>query len=245
VVPGWSTPDRRAPDDLVDALRAAHRRGARIVSLCTGVFVLADAGLLEDRDVTTHWLYADRLAERVPTARIDARALFVVDGTVFTSAGTAAGLDLCLHLVALDHGAAVANAVARRIVMPPVRAGGQAQYIDRPLPATSDRGLGPLLDWAVANIGVVRTTSDLAHRANRSERSLRRAFHDSLGIAPSEWLAAVRLRAARELLETTDAGVAEVARRCGYRSVSALRERFGRELGVSPREYRRTFSARR
>jgi transcriptional regulator GlxA family with amidase domain len=242
VVPGWSDPDDEPSDELCEALRSAHDRGARIVSLCTGAFVLGAAGLLSGRRATTHWLYVDRLRARFPDVELDPDVLYVADGRIFTSAGTAAGIDLCLHLVALDHGADVAVTVARRLVMPPFREGGQAQYVDSPI-ATDLLGtpLSALLDWARGRLETGLSVDDLAARAAMSPRTLTRRFHAALGLAPGEWIQLERLRLAQRLLETTDLGLDVVARRAGYSSPSTMRAQFARRLRVSPRGYRRTF----
>ena len=243
VVPGWCDPEVRPSAELVAALTAAHRAGARIVSLCTGAFVLADAGLLDGRRATTHWMYAERLRARC-AARVDPAALYVQDGNVFTSAGTAAGIDLCLHLVRLDHGAEIANAVARRLVMPPFREGGQAQYIDRPLPVDpADQAFGDLLRWAADHLDEGVTVDDLARRAAMSTRTLGRRFRGALGLSPSEWLLGERIRLAQRILETTGVPLEVVAARAGFGSAATMRSVFARRLRTSPRAYRRTFRA--
>jgi len=244
VVPGWSDPNDLPSDALCDALRAAHARGTRVVSLCTGAFVLAEAGLLAGRRATTHWMYVDRLRARHPDVELDPDVLYVVDGNVMTSAGTAAGIDLCLHIVALDHGQEVAIAVARRLVMPPFRAGGQAQYADNPI-ATDGLGepLSAVLDWARDRLGAGITTADLAGRAAMSPRTLTRRFHDAAGIPPGEWIQRERLRLAQRMLETTEQPIDLVARHAGYGSVTAMRAQFARRLHTSPRSYRGTFRA--
>ena len=231
VVPGWIDPDVPPSPALVRALRAAHARGARIVSLCTGAFVLADAGLLDGRRATTHWLYADRLRARC-TAEIDPDVLYVEDRGVFTSAGTAAGIDLCLHLVALDHGVHVANRVARRIVMPPYRAGGQVQYAEEP--AEQATALSPLLDWARDRVGDGISIDDLARHAAMSRRTLTRRFRSTLGVPPGEWLQQERLRLAQQLLETRDDPLPVVARAAGYDSETTMRAQFASRLGRRP-----------
>jgi len=240
VVPGWSDPDDDPSEPLQQALVAAHARGARIVSLCTGAFVLAAAGLLDDRDVTTHWMYVERLRRCAPTARIDPDVLYVVDGTVMTSAGTAAGIDLCLHLVELDHGVDVAATVARRLVMPLHRTGGQAQYVDQPVTADAT-GLGPLLDWGRSRLPTGITVDDLAQRGAMSTRTLSRRFRAAIGMPPGEWLQRERLRLAQRLLERTDDAVESVARRAGYDSPVTMRAHFAARLKTSPRAYRTTF----
>jgi AraC family transcriptional regulator, transcriptional activator FtrA len=245
VVPGWIDPAVDPSPALVEALRGASARGSRIVSICTGAFVLAAAGLLDGRRATTHWLYADELQRRYPAVEVDAGVLYVVDGSVMTSAGTAAGIDLCLHIVMLDHGADVAAAVARRMLMPLFRSGGQAQYVDVPLPAQRGDEMSDLLGWAVARLPAGIDVGDLAQRANVSPRTLTRRFRAATGAAPGEWLQGERLRLARRLLETTDDPVATVARLAGYATAGAMRAQFGGRLRTSPRAYRRTFRARK
>jgi AraC family transcriptional regulator, transcriptional activator FtrA len=241
LVPGWSDPEDEPSDALKQALRDGHERGARIVSLCTGAFVLGAAGLLDGRRATTHWLYAERLQRRCPRAVIEPGVLYVADDRVMTSAGTAAGIDLCLHLVASDHGVEVAAAVARRLVMPLHRAGGQAQYVDEPIASSSSNGLGALLDWGRANLGAGVAVDDLARRGAMSTRTLTRKFRATLAMAPGEWLQRERLRLAQRLLESTDDPIATVARRAGYDSAATMRARFAARLQTSPRAYRQTF----
>jgi AraC family transcriptional regulator, transcriptional activator FtrA len=242
VVPGWSDPDEEPSDALKEALLAAHARGARLVSLCTGAFVLAATGLLDNRLATTHWMYVERLRRRYPRVRLDPDVLYVADDRVFSSAGTAAGIDLCLHLVALDHGLDVAAAVARRLVMPLYRAGGQAQYVDTPI-ADEPQGLSALLDWGRANLGSGITVDDLATRGSMSTRTLTRRFQAAIGMPPGEWLQRERLRYAQRLLERTDEPVDAVARRAGYDAAVTMRAQFAARLRTSPRAYRRTFRA--
>ncbi len=242
MVPGWSDPEVRPSDALCSALRAALRRGARIVSLCTGAFVLADAGLLDGRRATTHWLYVDRLRDRCPQVDLDPNVLYVVDGNVMTSAGTAAGIDLCLHVVALDHGVEVANRVARRIVMPPHRAGGQAQYVEQPIDREPGaQPLGAVLDWARGHLSEGLSIDDLARRAAVSPRTLTRRFRAATGLPPGEWLQRERLRVAQRLLETRRDPLTVVARKAGYDSETTMRAQFASRLGTSPRAYRQTF----
>jgi transcriptional regulator GlxA family with amidase domain len=243
VVPGWSDPDDEPSDALKEALVAAHDRGARLVSLCTGAFVLAASGLLDDRRATTHWMYVDRLRARHPLVHLDPNVLYVVDGNVFTSAGTAAGIDLCLHLVRLDHGVDVAATVARRLVMPLYRAGGQAQYVDMPVPEGGD-GLGALLDWGRAHLDSGITVDDLATHGALSARTLTRRFQAAVGMPPGEWLQRERLRLAQRLLERTDDPVELIARRAGYESAVTMRAQFAARLDTSPRAYRQTFRGR-
>ena len=242
IVPGWDDPARPPSDALIGALRTAHARGARIVSLCTGAFVLGYAGLLDGRRATTHWDYADDLARRFPRVVVDPSPLYVSDGSIHTSAGTAAGIDLCLALVAADHGAEAAAAVARRLVLPLHRLGGQAQYVDRPI--ADEPRLGALLDWARERLPDGIGVDDLATHAALSTRTLSRHFARHLGIGPGEWLARERLRLAQRLLERTDEPVALVARRAGYASPATLRAQFAARLRTSPRAYRMSFSGR-
>ena len=245
VVPGWSDPDEPPSPELSSALLDAHDRGARIVSLCTGAFVLAHTGLLDGRRATTHWLYADRLRERYPAVDLDPHVLYVVDGRVMTSAGTAAGIDLCLHIVSLDHGLEVAATVARRVVTPVFRAGGQAQYVDEPIGReTGSHVLSELLDWARARISDGLSVDDLATQGSVSTRTLTRRFRAALGMPPGEWLQRERLRLAQRLLETTDAPLPAVARRAGYDSATTMRAQFATRLRTSPRAYRETFRGR-
>lgn len=233
----------RAP--LLDALRAAHARGARIVSICTGAFLLAEAGLLDGRRATTHWMHADRLAQQFPAVEVDPDVLFVEDGRIFTSAGTAAGIDLCLHLVRQDFGSEVANAVARRMVVPPQRDGGQAQYVDRPLPVCESDSLALVLDWALAHLDEPLTVRDLARQASVSERTLIRRFQAATRTTPLQWLLAQRVRRARHLLESTGEPVERVAELAGFGTAANLRQHFTRAVGVAPAGYRRTFRCER
>ena len=230
-----------APDPaLLDALRDAHARGARIAAICSGAFVLAAAGLLAGRRATTHWMHADELSRRYPDVHVDPSVLYVQDGGVFTSAGTAAGLDLCLELVRQDHGAAVANMLARRIVIPPHRSGGQAQFVETPMPRAGD-GLARLLDWALARLDQPLTLADLAREAHLSTRTLARRFETATGMTPMRWLVAQRVRRAQQLLEATDEPVERIAELAGFGSAANLRQHFSRVIGVSPLGYRRTF----
>ena len=243
VVPGWSDPDDEPSDALKESLVAAYERGARLVSLCTGAFVLAATGLLDDRRATTHWLYAERLRRRYPRVRLDPDVLYVVDGRLMSSAGTAAGIDLCLHLVALDHGIDVAAAVARRLVMPLFRSGGQAQYVDAPI-VSDGNGLSALLDWGRANLDAGVTVDDLAARGAMSPRTLTRRFRSAVGMPPGEWLKRERLRLTQRLLEGTDEPIDVVARRAGYDAAVTMRAQFAARLHTSPRAYRQTFRGR-
>lgn len=246
-----AVPDVRGdiPAALTNALRHAHNRGARVVSICSGAFALAAAGLLDGRKATTHWRYADLLAERYPTIHVDPDVLYVDDGSILTSAGSAAGLDLCLHIVRRDHGPSVANSVARRLVLPPHREGGQAQFIEaavRPLPdgdgdGADAGGVGRSLEWALAHLASPIAVADLARAARMSQRSYLRHFARTTGTSPLRWLVAQRIAAARTLLETTDAPVEEVGAAVGFADAATFRHHFTRAVGTSPSAYRRTF----
>ena len=241
IMPAGPRAREEAPAPLVEALREAHAHGARIASICTGAFILAAAGLLDGRRATAHWMYAHVLAERYPDVTVDPNVLYVDEGDVLTSAGTAAGVDLCLHIVRRDCGAEVANTIARRIVVPPHREGGQAQYVEEPLPATEDGGLAPVLDWARANLDRQLTVADFARQAATSPRTFNRRFHAATGGSPLQWLNRERVRLAQRLLETTGEPVERVASRCGFGTPASLRQHFSRATGVSPQTYRATF----
>ncbi len=226
---------------VLDVIRRAVDRGAWVLSVCTGAFALAEAGVLDGRDCTVHWMHSSELAEAAPMARIDRDVLYVQDGTVVTSAGTAAGIDACLHIVRSEFGASVASVIARRMVVPPHRDGGQAQYIDHPVPECADDGFTPLISWALEHLDEELGVDQLARRAQMSTRTFARRFRAATGVSPASWVSAQRLDRARELLERTDAGVEEVARRSGFGSAAVLRAHFGR-LGTTPLAYRRTFA---
>ncbi|MEV4615054.1 helix-turn-helix domain-containing protein [Kitasatospora sp. NPDC049258] len=246
IVPGWADVDRAPPAELVDAVRAAHRAGARVASLCTGAFVLAAAGLLDGRRATTHWAHTAVLAARHPGVEVDPDVLYVDNGSVLTSAGKAAALDLCLHLVRLDRGSSVANAAARRLVVPPLRAGGQAQFVTTPVPARDDHDhlLAALLPWVLERLDRPLTVEDLARRARVSSRHLGRLFRAATGTTPLQWLLTQRIRRAQELLENTDDGIDAVAAATGMGTATTLRRHFNRTVGVPPDTYRRTFRTR-
>ncbi|MEV0375529.1 helix-turn-helix domain-containing protein [Streptomyces sp. NPDC050636] len=232
---------RPLPQELITALRHAYDAGARMVSLCTGAFALAEAGLLDGRRATAHWMHTAQLAARYPKVQVDDSVLYVDDGDVLTSAGLTAGLDLCLHLVRRDLGPHVANQLARRMVVPAHRPGGQAQFIDLPVPATDDRGLGPVLDWARANLDQPLTVEDLAQRAAVSPRTLYRRLQAATGSTPLQWLLNQRLRRAQSLLESTDLPIARIGELSGLGTANNLRHHFLKQIGVSPSDYRRAF----
>jgi len=229
------------PRALVDALRRAVDRGALVLSVCSGAFVLGAAGLLDDRACTTHWMYAEELQRRYPAAKVDPDVLFVGDGQVWTSAGTAAGIDLCLHLIREHEGSEVARAIARRMVVPPQRTGGQKQFVETPLPTKRVGTLEPLLDWLVAHLDEPVTISSLAERANMSPRTFARRFQAETGTTPHEWLTSQRTLLARQLLETTDLTVDAVAARAGFGNAATLRHHFTQRVGTTPQHYRATF----
>jgi AraC family transcriptional regulator, transcriptional activator FtrA len=244
IVPGWRDVEEVPPAPMLEAVRRAHRRGARLASLCSGAFVLAAAGLLDGRRATTHWMYAGRLAERHPEVRVDPAVLYVEEGDVFTSAGTAASIDLCLHLVRVDHGAEVANIFARRMVVPPHRDGGQAQYVEAPVPAAcDDHRLAATMEWALGHLSEPLAVEQLAARAGMSPRTFARRFVATSGTTPARWLHTQRLAAAQRLLETSELSVDRVAESAGFGSAAVLRLHFARRMGTSPMAYRRAFQS--
>jgi transcriptional regulator GlxA family with amidase domain len=226
---------------ITGALRDAYARGARIISICTGAFVLAAAGLLDGRPATTHWAHADSFRRLYPQVRLDPDVLFVDDGDVLTSAGVAAGIDLCLHVIRTDHGSEVANRAARRCVVPPWRDGGQAQYIERPLPKPADASTASTRLWMQQRLHEALTLRQMASHASMSVRTFTRRFRDETGVSPARWLLQHRIDHARLLLETTDLGIDRVAWQAGFGTAAALRQQFHTAIGVSPTVYRRTF----
>ncbi|MFD3452048.1 helix-turn-helix domain-containing protein [Streptomyces sp. NPDC058691] len=244
IVPGWADVDEAPPAELVDAVRAAHEAGARVASLCTGAFVLAAAGLLDGRRATTHWAHTGVLAARYPEVTVDPDVLYVDNGSVLTSAGKAAAMDLCLHIVRLDHGSSATNAVARRLVVPPHRDGGQAQFVTTPAPAPDSHPLAELFPWVIERLDQPLTVEDLARRARMSSRHLGRQFRSVTGTTPLQWLLTQRIRHAQELLETTDDSVDTIAAATGMGTATTLRRHFNRTVGVPPDTYRRTFRSR-
>ncbi|MCX4633490.1 helix-turn-helix domain-containing protein [Streptomyces sp. NBC_01443] len=241
VVPGWQPTGAAVSPHVLSALCAAHRRGARVVSICTGAFVLAQAGLLDGRRATTHWRRAEQFAAAFPRVEVDADVLYVDHGDVATSAGSGAGIDLALHLVRRDHGAAYAAQVARSMVLPPHREGGQLQYATQPVTSRTDESLAPLLEWALTRLETELTVSRLAEQAGVSSRTLARRFAEQLGHSPGKWLLTQRLGAARVLLEQTELPVEAIAIRVGLSSAVNLRRRFRTMLGTTPGAYRRAF----
>ncbi|MBF6439760.1 GlxA family transcriptional regulator [Nocardia cyriacigeorgica] len=232
--------DSGLPDATSDAL-ALIRPRARLVSICTGAFVVAAAGLLDNRPATTHWNYADRFRRAFPKVQLDPNVLYVDDGDILTSAGATAGVDLCLHLIRNDHGSEVANMVARRCVVPPWREGGQAQFIERPVPPVAMAGTVAARQWALENLHHPITMSDLAERAHMSGRTFARRFQEGVGMSPGRWLTQQRIFRARELLETTQLSVDRIAGEVGFATGASLRRHLHDAIGVSPLAYRRTF----
>ncbi|MFJ8436769.1 GlxA family transcriptional regulator [Kitasatospora sp. NPDC094019] len=241
VVPGYQDPEAPVSGTVLAALRAAHARGARLVSICTGAFALAAAGLLDGRPATTHWRDAAALRRRYPRVDVRPDRLFVDDGDVLTSAGVTAGVDLCLHVIRRDRGAAAANSRARSLVTPPQRSGGQAQFVERLRPAARGDELAAVRSWMLDNLALRQSVDELARRAHMSRRTFIRRFRQETDSSPMAWLTAARLDRARELLETTPTPVEQVARLSGLGSPAAFRAAFHRHLGTSPTEYRATF----
>jgi AraC family transcriptional regulator, transcriptional activator FtrA len=242
VVPGTDAQDGFSPRVLA-SLRDAYERGARVLSICTGAFVLAHAGLLDGKRATTHWRDAPALSARFPLVTVDPAVLYVDEGQVLTSAGVAAGLDLCLHVIRGDHGAEVAAGIARRTVVAPHRDGGQAQYVERPLVDTPTGvvSLEPTRTWALERLGEPLTVATLARHAAVSPRTFARHFRAETGTTPAQWLIEHRILAARQLLEDSDTPIETVAARCGFATTTSFREHFRRRLATTPTAYRRTF----
>lgn len=241
IIPGWRDADELPPPQLLRRIRAAHDRGARVCSICSGVFVLAAAGVLDGRSVTTHWRYAQRLAERYPALRVEPNALYVDEGQVMTSAGSAAGLDMLIHLVRRDHGPKIANMVAQRLVIPPHRDGDQAQYVPRPVATDESGRLSRLLDWVRAHLDAKHNVASLSRRANMSPRTLLRRFKEATGLAPGEWLVRERVALAREMLESGRVPISKVADRAGFGSHESFRRHFRLAVGAAPTAYQRRF----
>ncbi|MBB6376773.1 transcriptional regulator GlxA family with amidase domain [Pseudonocardia eucalypti] len=244
VVPGYEPAGHRPPEPVLDALRAAHRNGRRLVSICTGAFALAAAGVLDGRKATTHWWYTAALAADYPAVRVDPGVLYVEDGPVLTSAGVSAGVDLCLHILRRDLGARTANEVARALVAAPHREGGQAQYIQAPLAAPDGGSLAATRAWAMGRLAEPLTVPDLAARAGMSERTFARRFVAETGLTPLQWLLRARVELAKELVEEDAHGLDRIAERCGLGTAANLRLHFRRLVGTTPTAYRRTFAAR-
>ncbi|TXS48916.1 helix-turn-helix domain-containing protein [Streptomyces sp. uw30] len=241
IVPGYWEYQRPPAPEVIAALKLAHDRGARIASICTGAFALAAAGLLNGRTVTTHWSTADELERLYPAVRVDRSVLYIDDDPLLTSAGMTAGIDLCLYIVRKDLGAVVANSIARELVAAPHRDGGQAQYIDRTLPSPTDHTLADTRDWALRHLNETLTLDVLARRARVSARTLVRMWRQEAGITPHQWLLTARINHARELLESTDLGIEQIAAQSGLGTSTNLRARFRDALDTTPSAYRRAF----
>ena len=241
IVPGWRSRHEPPPLALLDALRKAHARGARLLSICSGAFVLAAAGLLDGKRATTHWRYADELALRYPAVAVDPSVLYVDSGQIITSAGSAAGIDACLHLVERDFGAHVANSVACRLVMAPQRSGGQVQFIPAPVAQAPRHALAAVLEWARQHLSEPLTVRQMAAKALMSERTFLRRFNDVTGTTPKAWLQHARMAQARLLLESTDLSTEQIAVRCGFASVEGFRVAFRKTVGLAPSLYRDGF----
>ncbi len=241
VIPGWRDADEEPPPALLAQIRAAHARGARFCTICSGVFILAAAGVLDGLRATTHWRYAERLARRYPRVQVLADDLYVDEGQIITSAGSAAGLDMLLHLVRRDYGARVGNLVAQRLVVAPHREGGQAQFLPRPMAHDEQGRLSRLMDWLRSHPAEPHTVASMAERAAMSPRTLQRQFQDSTGMGPVEWLARERVAIAKDLLESPDIALAQVAERAGFGSEESLRHHFRRIAATTPGAYRRAF----
>ncbi|MCV2349420.1 helix-turn-helix domain-containing protein [Paucibacter sp. Y2R2-4] len=242
IVPSWRDPLERPSEALLQALQRAHQRGAQLVGLCLGAYVLAEAGLLDGRSATTHWAYAEDFAARFPRVKVDADVLYIDEGDVLTSAGTAAGIDACLHLLRRQYGVAPANRVARRLVVPPHRQGGQAQFIEQPLPArTRDSRLSVVIDQVRANLEQAHSLDSLADSVLMSRRTFTRRFRQMTGSTVGEWLLSERLARSQQLLEGSDASIEQIAEAAGFGSAVSLRQHFRAAFGVSPSAWRQTF----
>jgi AraC family transcriptional activator FtrA len=241
IVPGWRDPDEPPPAPLLKKLRAAHRRGARICSICSGVFVLAWAGLLDGRSVTTHWSLADRLAKKFPKIKVDPNSLYVEDGQLMTSAGSASGIDMMLHMVRKDHGAKAANMVAQRLVVAPHRAGGQAQFVPRPMQSAEQGRLSKLMEWIKERPHENLTLERLSAQSAMSPRTLQRQFQEATGLSPYDWIIRERILVAKEMLEHTNLTLDVVCERAGFGSGESFRRHFRRLAQTTPTEYRRSF----
>jgi len=241
IIPGWRDPDEKPPEALLKKLRAAHARGARLCSICSGAFVLAWAGLLDGNKATTHWRLTDKLKKNFPNVEVEPDSLYVDAGQILTAAGSAAGLDMMLYMVAKDYSSKIANLVAQRLIIPPHREGGQAQFVSRPVPNDETGRLGKLIDWARLHLEQEHTLNSLAEKAAMSPRTLQRQFKDATGLSPYEWLLQERVALAKQLLETPQSTIASVCLRAGFGSEESFRHHFRRVAGISPSSYRRAF----
>jgi len=242
VIPGWHDIEAPVPTPLIDALRLAHRRGARLLSICSGSVVLAATGLLDGKRMTTHWRFASQVQQRFPRTQVDPHVLYVDEGSLLSSAGSASGLDLCLHLVRRDFGARVGNQVARRLIIPPHREGGQAQFVERPMDQRERGSLGALLERMQQQLHKSTTNARLASQVAMSERTFIRRFRAATGMTPADWLTRARIDRVRELLEGTTLPIGDIAARTGLGTPTTLRYHFRRRLGLSPVAYRQRFA---
>jgi len=241
IIPGWRNRDEKPPQALLDALCDAHQRGARLLSICSGVFVLAAAGLLNGKRATTHWRYTDELANRYPEIAVDPNVLYIDSGQIITSAGSAAGIDACLHLISRDYGTHIANIVARRLVIAPQRSGGQIQFIPFPVAQKPRDEIASVLDWALQNLHCNLSVRQMAQQALMSERTFLRRFREALGTTPGAWLLQARMNLARELLEKNQLLNEQIMERCGFGSMESFRVAFRKSAGISLSSYRKTF----
>lgn len=241
IIPGWRDKHERPPQKLLNAIVAAEKRGARFLTICSGVFVLAAAGLLSGKHATTHWRHMPELKALYPDIQIEGDVLYVDEGNIITSAGSAAGIDACLHLVRCDFGPTIANSVARRLVMAPHRDGGQAQFVAAPVQERPGRSMGTVMDWARAHLAQPLDVADLVAQAAMSERTFLRRFQGATGLAPATWLQRQRLYRAQELLEVSELSLDDIATQCGYVSLETFRAAFKRVVGTSPAAFRARF----
>ena len=242
IVPAWFDPDVRPPEILLESLRRAHNRGARIVGLCLGAYVLAEAGLLEGRTASTHWAWAEDFTQKYPRVTFDSDVLYIDDGDILTSAGAAAAIDCCLHLLRSDHGAEAANQVARRMVVSPQRSGGQVQYVEQPLPRPIDAvRLEPAIVWALKNLTKPIGLNEMADHAHMSRRTFSRHFRKATGITFTNWLVSQRLALSQRLLETSDGNIDMIANDSGFTSTVSFRQHFSAAFSISPSAYRSQF----
>ncbi|WP_338567379.1 transcriptional regulator FtrA [Erwinia sp. E_sp_B01_3] len=244
IIPGWRNRDEKPPQALLDALCDASDRGARLLSICSGVFVLAAAGLLNGKRATTHWRYTSELAARYAEITVDPNVLYVDNGQIITSAGSAAGIDACLHLISRDYGVHIANIVARRLVMAPQRSGGQIQFIPSPVAQKPRDEIAPVVEWALQNLGSALSVGQLAGRALMSERTFLRRFREAMGTTPKAWLLQARMNLARELLEDNHLLNEQVMEYCGFSSIESFRAAFRKSVGISLSSYRKMFGSK-
>ncbi|MCB1977727.1 MAG: helix-turn-helix domain-containing protein [Nitrosomonas sp.] len=246
IVPSWRDPAEKPDQSMLDALVAAHARGSQVVGLCLGTYVLAYAGLLKNHKAATHWEFEQDFINRFPDVKLDSNALYVDDDRLITSAGTAAGLDCCLYLVRQRYGSLIANKLARRMVIPPYREGGQAQFIERPVPVSSqDSRINMLLDYLRNNLNKANGLDELASYNRMSRRTLTRLFHKATGMSVGEWLIIERIQRSQELLESTSLPIEAIAEQVGFQSATSLRQHFKHRFDVTPTEWRKTFQGKR